>query len=36
MNILTQDLLDLLELREIDSLIFQGNCTQVFGSHLFG
>jgi len=36
MNILTQDLLYLLELREIDSLIFQGNCTQVFGSHLFG
>lgn len=36
MNILTQDLLDLLKLRKIDSLIFQGNCTQVFGSHLFG
>ncbi|MGN5765190.1 acyl-CoA thioesterase [Acinetobacter calcoaceticus] len=36
MNILTQDLLYLLELKEIDSLIFQGNCTQVFGSHLFG
>ena len=32
----TQELITLLDVKQVDSLIFQGNCTQIFGSHLFG
>ncbi len=36
MTDLTQDLLKLLELKQIDTLIFQGISTKIFGKHLFG
>ncbi|CEI51936.1 Acyl-CoA thioesterase II [Acinetobacter bereziniae] len=36
MDNFTQDLITLLDVKQIDSLLFQGNCTQIFGSHLFG
>ncbi|HHL1989629.1 MULTISPECIES: acyl-CoA thioesterase [Acinetobacter calcoaceticus/baumannii complex] len=36
MDNFTHDLITLLDVKQIDSLLFQGNCTQIFGSHLFG
>ncbi|QER40239.1 acyl-CoA thioesterase II [Acinetobacter suaedae] len=36
MNNLTQELIELFNLRKVDDLLFQGQCTQIFGSHLFG
>lgn len=33
---LTQALIDLLQVRQLEDFIFQGQCTQIFGSHLFG
>ena len=36
MQSLTQNLIDLLNVKQIDQYLFQGQCTQLFGSHLFG
>ena len=36
MTSITKDLIDLLNVQQIDQYLFQGQCTQLFGSHLFG
>ena len=36
MRLLTQELLDLLNVQQIDQYLFQGQTNQLFGSHLFG
>lgn len=36
MSSLTQGLIDLLNVQQIDQYLFQGQCTKLFGSHLFG
>ena len=36
MTSITQNLLDLLNVEKIDECLFQGQCTKLFGSHLFG
>jgi len=36
MTSITQKLLDLLNVEKIDEYLFQGQCTKLFGTHLFG
>ena len=36
MGSITQELIDLLNVQQLDLYLFQGQCTQLFGSHLFG
>lgn len=36
MGSITQELVKLLNVQQLDQYLFQGQCTQLFGSHLFG
>ncbi len=36
MESITQNLINLLNVKKIDEYLFQGQCTQLFGTHLFG
>lgn len=36
MQSITQNLLNLLDVKKIDEYLFQGKCTDLFGTHLFG